>query len=172
MNNTQPTPEFLSQNSGPVLIAVASVFMVLVILVAGLRYVAQQLRQRPFGLDDLFSYIGLVFIIGECILSFCAFNYPSFWHLSTPPNIDISTSENCRCRKTYRLPWGNISEKVSAWTRFVISYRNYLHFSIYFLKAFDPLDVFENIYIKANDMVLVPYSKYSLLSEKHSLIKI
>jgi len=86
MNNPQPSPSFLAQNSGPVLTAVASVFMVLVIMVAGLRYVTQHLRQRPFGLDDLFSYIGLVFIIGECILSFRTFKYPSLCYSSVTSN--------------------------------------------------------------------------------------
>lgn len=69
MATPQPSPEFLAENSGHKLQAVAIVFIILTIASAILRAVSQNLRKLAFGFDDLFSYIALFFVLGECILA-------------------------------------------------------------------------------------------------------
>jgi len=64
-----PTPEFLAENSGPRLQNTAIAFIVLLFLFAGLRWLSQHTKGSPFGLGDLFSYIGMGCIVGECILA-------------------------------------------------------------------------------------------------------
>ncbi|KAI9645415.1 hypothetical protein NHQ30_006154 [Ciborinia camelliae] len=69
MANDTPTPEFLAQDIGGVLTTTAAVFIVLLIIFAILRGLAQRTKGRDFGLEDLFSYFGLFFILGECIIA-------------------------------------------------------------------------------------------------------
>jgi hypothetical protein len=69
MPNAEKAPDSLAEDNGTKLTATASAFTALLILFATLRYLSQRTKGRGFGLDDLFSYIGLIFIIGECVIA-------------------------------------------------------------------------------------------------------
>lgn len=69
MSNTNPTPEFLAQDTGAKLTATAIAFIVILLIFAGLRLASQRIKGRPFDLTDLFSYVGLIFILGSCIIA-------------------------------------------------------------------------------------------------------
>ena len=70
---TQPSPQDLSQDTSGQLVAIAIIFTVVDVFIATLRFLSMRIKERSFELHDLFSYIGLIFILGECIMGFGKF---------------------------------------------------------------------------------------------------
>ena len=63
-------PPSLTEYSGGQLLGATITFVILDISFAVLRALSIYIKGRGFELHDLFSYIGLVFILGECALAF------------------------------------------------------------------------------------------------------
>ncbi|KAF1956866.1 hypothetical protein CC80DRAFT_593548 [Byssothecium circinans] len=63
-----PTPEYLAEDSGPTLIAISVLFIVLDSIFVALRFYARNLNHSPIGLDDFIVPFGWFNHVGLCIL--------------------------------------------------------------------------------------------------------
>ena len=63
----------LAEDSSGRLLAVAITFTILNLSCAVMRLLSIRIQGRRFELHDLFSYIGLLFVLGECAMGFGMF---------------------------------------------------------------------------------------------------
>jgi hypothetical protein len=62
------TPGFLAEDTGPTLIATASLMMISCTVFVGLRYWARYLNQTAFGAEDLMLPFAWIAEMGLCIV--------------------------------------------------------------------------------------------------------
>lgn len=62
------SPEYLAEDRGHVLVAIAVLFMVVDSLFVALRFYAQRLNKTPIGLDDVLIPFAWLVQFGICIL--------------------------------------------------------------------------------------------------------
>ncbi|KAJ5854278.1 hypothetical protein N7534_006821 [Penicillium rubens] len=70
-----PSPDILAEDEGRKLIAVASVFIPILILVVALRFFAMYIKRRPWGVDDGLVVLSLVWQLGASTLAMCFVRY-------------------------------------------------------------------------------------------------